>query len=69
MDMKVGFEEILSLEHFWSSLEWRLREKVFEKKMEQLGFWVTEAFRALKDRGIRILEKGIRIAYVKFWKF
>ena len=68
MDMKVGFEEILSLEHFWSSLEWRLREKVFEKKWSSwfFFFWVTEAFRALKDKGIRILEKGIRIAYVKF---
>ena len=31
--------------------------------MKQLGFEENESFRALKDKGIRILEKGIRIAY------
>ena len=31
--------------------------------MKQFGFEKTEPFRALKDKGIRILEKKIRIAY------
>ena len=37
--------------------------------MKQLGFEETESFHALKDKEIRILEKGIRIAYWKFWNF
>ena len=38
--------------------------------MKQLGFFEeNESFRALKDKGIRILEKGIRITYWKFWNF
>ena len=59
--MRVGFEEILDLKHFWGRLGRGLRERFgdetvyFEKK--------TEPFRALKDKGIRILKKGIRIAY------
>ena len=37
--------------------------------MKQFGFEKTEPFRALKDKGIRILEKEIRIAYEIFWDF
>ena len=58
MGMRVGFEEILDLNTFgvdWEE-DW---EKGFE--MKQFDFEKTELFRALKDKGIRILEKGIRI--------
>ena len=60
MGMRVGFEEILDLKHFWDRLGRGFRENFGN---EIVGFWKTELFRALKDKGIRILEKGIRIAY------
>ena len=60
MGMRVGFEEILDLKHFWDRLERRFRENFRD---EIVGFWKTEPFGALKGKGIRILEKGIRIAY------
>ena len=37
--------------------------------MKQFGFEKTKLFRALKDKGIRILEKGIQIASWKFEVF
>ena len=58
MGMRVGFEEILDLKHFWDRLGGRLRESL---EMKQLGFEKTELFHVLKDKGIRIFEKGIRI--------
>ena len=59
--MRVGFEEILDLKHFWGRLGGGLREKFGD---ETVGFWKkTEPFHVLKDKGIRIFEKGIRIAY------
>ena len=36
---------------------------------ETIKFWKIEPLRALKDKGIRIIEKGIRIAYEIFWDF
>ena len=67
MGMRVGFEEILDLEYFWDRLGEGLREKFRD---EIVGFFEeNKLFRALKDKGIRILEKGIRIAYWKFWNF
>ena len=69
MGMRVGIEEILGLKHFWRGLGGGLREKVFKDKWNSWVFEENEPFRALKDKGIRILEKGIRIAYWKFWNF
>ena len=60
MGMRVGFEEILDLKYFWDRLGKGLRENFGD---ETVGFWKTEPFRALKDKEIRILEKGIQIAY------
>ena len=63
MGMRVGIEEILSFKHFWSKLgeDWK---KMFWKTNETVGFFEeNESFRALKDKGIRILKKGIRISY------
>ena len=56
----MGFEEILDLEHFWDRLGRGFKENFGD---ETVGFWKTESFRALKGKGIWILEKGIRIAY------
>ena len=60
MGMRVGFEEILDLKHFWDRLEGEFKENFGD---EIVGFWKTEPFHALKGKGIRILEKGIWIAY------
>ena len=60
MGMRVGFKEILVLKHFWDWLGRGFRENFWD---ETVKFWKTEPFRALKDKGIRILEKKIRIAY------
>ena len=40
-----------------------LREKLLKDKWNSWDSEENEPFRALKDKGIRILEKGIRIAY------
>ena len=36
---------------------------------ETVMFWKTEPFHALKDNGIWILKRVIRITYGKFWNF
>ena len=66
MGVRVGFEKNLISEHFCNWFGRGFKKGFWNETVE---FWKTEPFRALKDKGIRIFEKRIRIAYWKFWNF
>ena len=53
MGMRVGFEEILDLKHFWDRLGGRLREEVGD---ETVGFWknwTVSRFKRQRDSNLR----------------